>query len=216
MCNKKPIFFVIYFIIINKNIIFATEQKKEMVITELIFNDFKQGIIDSLYAEAWSSLMAYAARALGDKYAMMAEDCVQEAIVKAYETRHTFSSPFQMKAFLFTCVHNQCISLLRKTGTHDRYLENISADAVEPEISAALIEQETLDLLHAAIDELPEELRQVFELNFEQGLRNAEAARLMSLSLNGFNKRKAKMISLLRNKFHDNDTMLLFITLLMT
>ena len=79
-----------------------------------------------------------------------------------------------------------------------------------------MIEQETLDLLHAAIDELPEELRQVFELNFEQGLRNAEAARLMSLSLNGFNKRKAKMISLLRNKFHDNDTMLLFITLLMT
>ena len=101
-------------------------------------------------------------------------------------------------------------------SAHDRYLENISADAVEPEISAALIEQETLDLLHAAIDELPEELRQVFELNFEQGLRNAEAARLMSLSLNGFNKRKAKMISLLRNKFHDNDTMLLFITLLMT
>lgn len=47
-----------------------------MVITESIFNDFKRGSIDSLYAEAWSPLMAYAARVLGDRYAMMAEDCV--------------------------------------------------------------------------------------------------------------------------------------------
>ena len=187
-----------------------------MDIRESTLKEFQEGRIESFYMELYPSLLSYARRVLGPEHEFLAEDCVQEAIVKAYETRHTFSSPFQMKAFLFTCVHNQCISLLRKTGTHDRYLENISADAVEPEISAALIEQETLDLLHAAIDELPEELRQVFELNFEQGLRNAEAARLMSLSLNGFNKRKAKMISLLRNKFHDNDTMLLFITLLMT
>jgi len=186
-----------------------------MNITEEIYHDFKRGEIDSLYALAWSSLMAYAARTLGDSYAMMAEDCVQEAIVKAYNTRTSFTSPFQMKAFLFTCVHNQCISLMRRGSTQTKYLAHIATDDIEPEISAAMIEQETLDMLHAAIDELPDELRQVFELNFEQGLRNAEAARLMNLTLNGFNKRKAKMISMLREKFHNNHSMLTLITVLM-
>ena len=186
-----------------------------MNITEEIYSDFKRGQIDSLYAEAWSPLMAYAARTLGDSYAMMAEDCVQEAIVKAYDTRHTFMSPFQMKAFLFTCVHNQCVSLIRKSGTQAKYMAHVATDDVEPEISAAMIEQETLDMLHAAIDELPDDLRQVFELNYEQGLRNAEAARLMNLSLNGFNKRKARMIEALRSKFGNNNTMLMLITVLM-
>ena len=104
---------------------------------------------------------------------------------------------------------------MRRGSTQTKYLAHIATDDIEPEISAAMIEQETLDMLHAAIDELPDELRQVFELNFEQGLRNAEAARLMNLTLNGFNKRKAKMISMLREKFHNNPSMLTLITVLM-
>ena len=85
-----------------------------MDISDQILKDFKSGRIDSLYAEGFSSLKAFAARYLTDSYAMMAEDCVQDAIVKAYETRHTFTSPLQMKGFLFTCVRNACISFLRK------------------------------------------------------------------------------------------------------
>ncbi len=185
-----------------------------MNITEQIYTDFKSGFIDSLYAEAWSSLMAYAARTLGDNFAMMAEDCVQEAIVKAYNTRHTFISPFQMKAFLFTCVHNRCISILRKSGTQTKYLAHMPENTVEPEISAAMIEQETIDMLQAAIRELPEKYQQVFDLSFEQGLKNEEAAQLLNISINGFNKRKAKMISLLRDKFKENNLMQILITVL--
>lgn len=185
-----------------------------MNITEQIYTDFKSGFIDSLYAEAWSSLMAYAARTLGDNFAMMAEDCVQEAIVKAYNTRHTFTSPFQMKAFLFTCVHNRCISFLRKSGTQAKYLAHLQENTVEPEISAAMIEQETIDMLQAAIRELPDKYQQVFDLSFEQGLKNEEAAQLLNISINGFNKRKAKMISLLRDKFKENNLMQILITVL--
>ena len=106
---------------------------------------------------------------------------------------------------------------MRKGKTQDRYMANLFPhEPIEPEISAAMIEQEALDMLHAAINELPDELRQVFELNYEQGLRNAEAAHLMDLSLNGFNKRKAKMISILRDKYKGNETMLLLITVLLS
>ena len=69
-------------------------------------------------------------------------------------------------------------------------------------------------MLQAAIRELPEKYQQVFDLSFEQGLKNEEAAQLLNISINGFNKRKAKMISLLRDKFKENNLMQILITVL--
>lgn len=183
-----------------------------MGITEQIFQDFKAGRIDSFYAQEYPSLKAFAARYLTDDYAMMAEDCVQDAIVSAYQTRHMFNSSLQMKTFLYTCIRNACISILRKVDSRQNYLSE-QEDEYECEISAAIIEQETLDCLHTAIHELPEKYRQIFNLEYEQGLRHAEIAKLLGITIDGVVKRKAKMISLLREKFKNDKLMQLFIAL---
>lgn len=172
------------------------------------------GRIDSLYAEGFSSLKAFAARFLTDSYAMMAEDCVQDAIVKAYQTRHSFTSPMQMKGFLYTCVRNACISILRKVNSQQNYLSE-QDEEYERELSAAIIEQETLDQLHAAIRELPEKYRQLFDLSYEQGLHHAEVARLLGITIDAVQKRRAKIISILREKFK-GDRQMLFIIAMMT
>ena len=184
-----------------------------MNINEQTFQDFKAGRIDALYAEGYVSLQAFAARYLTDNYAMMAEDCVQEAMTKAYQTRHTFTSPLQLKSFLFTCVRNDSISILRKVGSHQNYLSELE-EGYEEELSAAIIEQETLDRLHEAINELPEKYRQLFDLSYEQGLRHAEVAHLLGITIDGVQKRRAKMISLLREKFKNDMDMLIFIAML--
>ena len=184
-----------------------------MEISEQIYKDFKAGRIDSLYAEGFASLKAFAARYLTDSYSMMAEDCVQDAIVNAYQTRHTFTSPMQMKAFLYTCVRNACISILRKVNSQLNYLSE-QDDEYEQELSAAIIEQETLDRLHAAIRELPEKYRQIFDLSYEQGLRHAEVARILGITIDGVQKRRARIISLLRDKFKDDRQILHFIAIL--
>ena len=184
-----------------------------MNINEQTFQDFKAGRIDALYAEGYVSLQAFAARYLTDNYAMMAEDCVQEAMTKAYQTRHTFTSPLQLKSFLFTCVRNACVSILRKVGSHQTYLSELE-EGYEEELSAAIIEQETLDRLHAAINELPEKYRQLFDLSYEQGLRHAEVAWLLGITIDGVQKRRTKMVSLLREKFKNDMEMLILIAML--
>ena len=184
-----------------------------MDISEQTFQEFKASRIDSLYAEGYASLQAFAARYLTDSYAMMAEDCVQEAMAKAYQTRHTFTSPIQLKAFLFTCVRNASVSILRKVGSHQSYLAELE-EGYEEELSAAIIEQETLDRLHEAINELPEKYRQLFDLSYEQGLRHAEVARLLGISIDGVQKRRTKMISLLREKFKNDTDILLLVSLI--
>ena len=119
-----------------------------------------------------------------------------------------------MKAYLYTCVRNACISILRKVNSQQNYLSE-QDEEYERELSAAIIEQETLDRLHAAIRELPEKYRQLFELSYEQGLHHAEVARLLGISIDGVQKRRAKIVSILRDKFKD-DRQMLFVIAMMT
>lgn len=177
-----------------------------MVISEHIFEDFRRGEIDRLYQEAYPSLLAYAARMLTDDYALMAEDCVQDAIMEGYNRKDSFESHFQLKAFLFACIHNNAVSVLRKVRSKAHYLEEQTADSLV--IEAGMIEQDALDMLFAAVDGLPEKYREVFELSFSQGLSNAEAARLLNLSLDGVKKRKAKMVQLLRESLQSKPDLL--------
>ena len=201
-------------LVLSNIIIIFADECNDMAREEKVYTDFKNGQIDTLYAELYAPLMNYAARFLTNDYAMMAEDCVQEAIIKAYQTRDTFTSSYQLKSYLFTCIHNNCVSVLRKASSRQNYVL-MPKEEIEQEFSASMIEQETIDMLHAAIRELPEKYQQLFELNYEQGLKNEEVARLLEISINGFNKRKAKMISLLRDKFKDNELMQILITVLL-
>ena len=214
ICNEIVGFFVKMLIFRRKKHNFAIIIASIMEISEQIYKDFKSGHIDSLYAECFSSLKSFAARYLTDNYAMMAEDCVQDAIVNAYQTRQTFTSPMQMKAYLYTCVRNACISILRKVNSQQNYLSE-QDEEYERELSAAIIEQETLDRLHAAIRELPEKYRQLFELSYEQGLHHAEVARLLGITIDGVQKRRTKIVSILRDKFKD-DRQMLFVIAMMT
>ena len=97
--------------------------------------------------------------------------------------------------------------------SRQNYLSEQDED-FEQEFTAAMIEQETLDRLHDAIRQLPEKYRQLFDLSYEQGLRHAEVARLLGITIDGVQKRRAKMISLLRNSFRDDHQMLLFISII--
>ena len=56
----------------------------------------------------------------------------------------------------------------------------------------------SFDLLYDAIDELPERYRRIFELNFQQGLKNAEIATLLGVTESAVKKQKAAMIDLVR------------------
>ena len=58
-----------------------------MQLTDAIISDFKAGRLDAFYAEAYAPLLTYAARLLGGQYALLAEDCVQDAIFTSYQHR---------------------------------------------------------------------------------------------------------------------------------
>lgn len=181
-----------------------------MDISAQALRDFRQGNLETFYTENYPSLLRYAQRVLGQECAHQAEDCIQEAVYKVYRQRKQFSSPIAMKAYVFTCVHNEIVSVRRRSDSHQRYLQEPQDELLEDSLTDQLVLQETLDKLYAAIDSLPDDLHQLFDLSFEQGLQNVEIARMLSLSPETIKKRKARMIDLLRQQLcHDSATLLL-------
>ena len=137
---------------------------------------------------------------------------MQEAVYNMYEKRKSFNTPLELKAYLFTSVHNEIINIFRKDDRHERYLNN--KDWEEENFVNQFILQETLDKLYDAIDRLPEPMRQIFDMSFEQGMKNKEIAEVLQLSPETIKKRKAKLINSLRQEMKDEKTILFLISIL--
>lgn len=183
---------------------------------EEIFADFKRGKLEALYHTLYRPLLVYASRCLGDDASFMAEDCVQDGIYRTYELRHTLHSPLVFKSYLYASVHNRAISILRKQRSEENYLS--SHEEEEEDFQLNFIEQETLSLLFEAIDNLPPRLRRLFDLSFEQGLKNTEVAAILNVSGSAVKKQKAALIAHLRDDLKkktggDFMNMMLFILL---
>lgn len=175
-------------------LIFVPQMHAKMIEDD-VFRDFQRGKIEPLYRKLYGKLILYASRQLGDEASFMAEDCVQDAIYKVYEMRDTFHSAATFKAYLYSCVHNRAISILRRQVAQENYLASH-----EEEYQSSLMEQEVLDLLFDAIRSLPERYRRLFDLSFEQGLKNAEVAALLNISESAVKKQKAALIKQLRDE----------------
>ena len=167
-----------------------------MHLTPSIIADFQAGRLDTFYAEAYAPLLTYAARLLGEQYALLAEDCVQDAIFASYQRRRDIGDPGQWQTFLFRTVHNQAVSILRRHNAQQNYLREQTA--VEEDFTQSLMQQETLDTLFTAIESLPERYRRLFSLSFGEGLRNREVAELLKVSVRAVVKQKARLIQLVR------------------
>ena len=78
--------------------------------------------------------------------------------------------------------------------------ENYLANREEEDFQNSLMEQEVLDLLFDSIRSLPEKHRRLFDLSFEQGLKNAEIAELLNVSESAVKKQKAGLIKMVREE----------------
>lgn len=157
------------------------------------------------YTVIYPRLLSYASRILGPKLSYMAEDCVQEAVMNTYMRRDELTDMNKWRAWLLTAVRNNALMMLRKDDLGRRYAEYgmLSADEAE-DISLALIEQDVYVELFSIVRSLPEKYRRVFELSFEQGLKNVEVAALLNVAEITVKKRKAKLLDMLRERLGGN------------
>lgn len=178
-----------------------------MIDYESLYDGFIRGKMVPFYTVMYPGLLTFASRLLGESLAFMAEDCVQDAVMSTYEHSEEFEDAVHWRWYMMRSIRHKALNMLRHKGVVDVYASTFGDDAggndedakVERDISYALIRQEVLDTLFAAINRLPPQYREIFELNFEQGLKNQEIARMLDVAEITVKKRKARMLELLRS-----------------
>ena len=161
------------------------------------YEQFLQGEIDLFYKEVYPSLLVFTRRLLPKSLVYLAEDCVQDAIFRLYSQRSGMASSEHAKSFLYICIHNVVVSYIRKDNSRQHFIQQDN-DNFEDDFSVELIRQETIDELMGAVNRLPDDMRQLCEMIFREGLKTAEIARQLKMTESGVKKKKRRLLYLLR------------------
>jgi len=123
-----------------------------------------------------------------------AEDLVQETYARALRAEHQFTPGTNLKAWLYTILHNTWRNRLRDAGREAAAIEVDSSLVEEAEATAddsqraetpeQLLLRNTLDAdLRAALDELPDIFRQAVWLRDVEEFSYAEIAKMLDVPI---------------------------------
>jgi RNA polymerase sigma-70 factor, ECF subfamily len=118
-----------------------------------------------------------------------AEDLVQDTYLKAFRSAHQFEPGTNLKAWLFTILHNTHRNMRRHDGRSPIDIDSEAVDrAADSEgldhTPEQLLTRATLDAdLRAALDELPDAFRQAVWLRDVEELSYADIARVLDVPI---------------------------------
>lgn len=118
-----------------------------------------------------------------------AEDLVQDTYLKAFRSASQFQRGTNLKAWLFTILHNTFRNMLRHDGRNpidvdSEYVEQAPASSPGEHSPEELLTRATLDAdLQAALDALPDAFRQAVWLRDVEELTYAEIADVLAVPI---------------------------------
>ncbi|TDW96579.1 RNA polymerase sigma factor [Dinghuibacter silviterrae] len=184
-------------------------------------NDLYKGISEgdpsafrALIALYFPVLCAFAEKYTPD--AALAKDIVQEVFIKLWSRRPVFESLGGLKGYLFVAVRNGCLNLIRD---RERLESRHQKAAPEPEDNDRLlqniVESEFIALIYKTVRELPEKMRVIFYLSYEEGMTVGEIALRLKMNLKAVKRQKYRAVQTLRKKLGRRPGTLLFILTVM-
>lgn len=149
------------------------------------------------------------------------DDLVQESFIKAYNALDKFQEGYSFSSWLYRIASNTCIDFLRKKRFTTISIENPSYSDEESggmdiedknyEADLGVLGDERRKALYDAIDELPDNYREIIQLRHEQEMDYNEISEKLSLPLGTvkahlFRARKMLLTLLKKNQhlFYDN------------
>ena len=118
-----------------------------------------------------------------------AEDLVQDTYLKAFRSAHQFEPGTNLKAWLFTILHNTFRNRIRQNGrspvdVDSEAVERASSDGPSEASPEQILTRQTLDAdLQAALDALPDAFRQAVWLRDVEELSYAEMAEVLDVPI---------------------------------
>ena len=136
-----------------------------------------------------------------------AKGIVHEVFVGFWEKFDSLPADTNYRSYLYTAVRNRSLNHIRDKKKH------VLLDAVsEQEWATENTDAEELSkAIDAGIESLPEKCREIFELNRIEGLKYAQIAEKLEISIKTVEAQMSKALSVLRDHLKEFLTILFFI-----
>jgi len=155
---------------------------------------------ESLVGAHSAEIFAYLWRMVRDE--ADAQDCLQEAFLRAYRAYDRLDGRAQHRAWLYRIATNVALTHLKRRGREAARRVPLVPDLPDAQLSAgeAAIRRETLAAVAAAVERLPEQQRAALILRKYQALSYAEIADTLGCSAEAARANVYQAIKKLRNE----------------
>jgi RNA polymerase sigma-70 factor (ECF subfamily) len=158
-----------------------------------------EAAFDAIFREWYPSLVRSAESIVRSR--AVAEELVQDVMLELWRRRESLAKESSPQAYLFQSTRNRALNHIR----HERVERKSEPELIrQTEMSAPasslLVEEEIEVALRAAVAELPERCREVFELSRTHGLKYAEIATVLGISIKTVEAQMGKALRSLRVK----------------
>ncbi|MDB5158826.1 MAG: polymerase, sigma-24 subunit, subfamily [Mucilaginibacter sp.] len=160
---------------------------------------------ERVFSYFYEPLCYFASQIVKDPFT--AEDIVQDILLKAWQRHNNFERVSSLRSFLYMGVKNAGFDYLDHQGVKSRHESNIAAQLTvqESDILQILMDTELANQLFSLVDTLPEQCRKVIRMTFEEGLKPAEVAAKLGVTVSTVNNQKMRGLKLLKDRLTDED-----------
>lgn len=171
-------------------------------ITSTASNLNENTFFDSLFQEYFKPLCAYCQYKF-NLDVNESKDVVHTAFMKLFESDFSFSTISSAKTYLYKIATNTCLDLMRHETVkqqHIRFIQkNFVENSVEDHHNVAELKELQKDI-NNAIAELPNQMREVFELSRYEGLKYTEIAERLGISVKTVEAQMYRALAKLKQK----------------
>lgn len=156
-------------------------------------------LYENLFRELFKPLCSFAYKYIGDFEE--SRNLVHEVFIIVWEKYESLPADTNFKSYLFTAVRNRSLNYLRDNKRH-MSIDKVAEDNFSEQntsIEATELEKE----ISGAIQSLPEKCRQIFEMNRLDGLKYAEIADKLGLSVKTVEAQMSKALAVMRERLKE-------------
>ncbi|MBC8595143.1 RNA polymerase sigma-70 factor [Oscillospiraceae bacterium N12] len=133
-----------------------------------------------------------------------AEEIVQDTMMWLWENRSSLIADLTLKTLLFTIVKNKALNRIThyevKRKVHQEIADKYEKEFADPDF---YLENELIKLYNKALEKLPAEFRESYEMNRKDHLTHKEIAQKLNVSPQTINYRIGQALKILRIELKD-------------